>query len=480
MGAENIVIRNFTSTPITLKRIERFSPPSSGNNNGGENDNGAGGGGFQTLAKNFTRALSNITSPAITLPIANDAKPFANEDVDVRIEPFGKADTGHGAFTKSKDELSRLIIEADRGERYQIQIPLPSNGSGTFTPLVDNPRFQFTGVYVPTGAHLAVYSSSNLQKWMEPLKNETLLSSLSIPGTHNSPACYVAPPSVRCQAVSPREQLDNGVRFFDLRIQPQFPDDPSRDEILLVHSVFPIALSGVHTFRKLMNVVNEFLDRNPSETLIVSLKREGAVQSTDEQLSRKLRDHYITPESRWYTQPKVPTLGEARGKIVLIRRFNIEDPLKGENGGQGWGIDAGGWADNTPHATCPSGQVCIQDFYEVMETQNIPDKIKYVTEQIARAGETRYPFGIVTPEDSKNHPFFINFLSASNFWRIGTWPEKVAAKLNPAVVEYLCTKHSEKDGDWSTGILVTDWIGLDGDWDLARCTVGMNARLLLR
>ena len=476
MGAENIVIRNFTSTPITLKRIERFSPPPRDQDNGG---NGAGGA-FETMARNFTRALTNLNSTTTIAPIANDAKPFASEDVNIRVEPFGRMQTDRRAFDKSRDELTRLVIETDGGERQQIQIPLPTNDTGTFTPLVDHPHFRFTGVYVPGDPHLAVYSSSNLQKWMEPLKNETLLSSLSIPGTHNSPACYVAPPSVRCQAVSPREQLENGVRFFDLRIQPQFPEDLGREEILLVHGVFPIALSGFHTFKNLMTVVNEFLDRNPSETLIVSLKREGPGQATDEQLSRKLRDHYIKPDSRWYTEPKVPTLGETRGKIVLVRRFNLEDSLKGENAGRGWGIDASGWADNTPHAFCPSGHICVQDFYEVLETGNIPQKIQYVTEQISRSGETRYPFGIVTPEDSKRHPFYINFLSGSNFWKMGTWPEKIAAKLNPAVIEYLCKKHSEKDGDWSTGILVTDWVGLNGDWDLARCTVGMNAKLLLR
>ena len=470
MVAETFTIRNLSSKPITLKRIERFSPPEP-----------LQGGGFDSMAKNFTRALTslttNVTAPEPVTAIPHDAQPFAHEDVDIRIEPYGTAKTDRRAFVKSDKERARLVIEAD-GERHQIQVPVPTAEAATMKPLVDKPRFQFTGVYVPSASHLAVYSSTDLHAWMKPLKNEVLLSSLSIPGTHNSPAYYVAPPSVRCQAVSPREQLEHGVRFFDLRIQPQYPEDPSKDGLLLVHGVFPIALAGVKLFRDLMNDVNEFLDRHPTETLIISLKREGPGQHTDEQLSRILRDHYIKPDSRWYTEPKVPTLGETRGKIVLVRRFNLEDRLKNENGGRGWGIDGGGWADNTPHAVCPSGQLCIQDFYQVMETENIDKKITYVTEQIARAGETRYPFGAAGP--GNNHPFFINFLSGSNFWKVGTWPEKVAAKLNPATVDYLCRKHCEKDGDWSTGILVTDWVGLDGDWDLVRSVVGMNSRLLLR
>ena len=78
----------------------------------------------------------------------------------------------------------------------------------------------------------------------------------------------------------------------------------------------------------------------------------------------------------------------------------------------------------------------------------------------------------------------MNFLSASNFWKVGTWPEKIAAEVNPAVVEHLCHKHmvkqdgGVKEGDWSTGILVADWVGLDGDWDLVRAVVGMNGKLM--
>ena len=31
-------------------------------------------------------------------------------------------------------------------------------------------------------------------------------------------------------------------------------------------------------------------------------------------------------------------------------------------------------------------------------------------------------------------------------------------------------------GGCATGIVITDWVGACGDWDLVRCVVGMNAR----
>ncbi|KAI9038052.1 phosphatidylinositol-specific phospholipase C [Aspergillus affinis] len=473
MVADHLTVRNLTSTPITLKRIERFPA------HGKPRDD------FQSLAKNFTRLVANVTTNVTRTagPVASlddDSKPFEHKDVDIRVEPFKAVKTELRTFIDSDKERLRWVFEVE-GEKHQIQTPVPTKESATMKALCEKPKFKLTGVYVTPESHLAVYSSANLNAWMGELKDNTLVSSLSIPGTHNSPTCHVAPPSVRCQAVSPKEQLQNGVRFFDIRVQPQYPNDPAKDDLALVHSVFPISLTGNKYFRDLMREVDDFLKQNPSETLIISLKREGPGEHTDEQLGRILHDHYARSESNWYTEPKIPTLGEVRGKVVLLRRFNIAQNLKEAHGGRGWGIDASAWADNCANATCASGQVCIQDFYEVQETQNIGEKVKYVTEHCERAGKTCYPFGVLPgPQATSAHPFYINFLSASNFWKLGTWPEKIAAKLNPAAVDYLCRKHCEKDGDWSTGILVTDWVGLDGDWDLVRCIVGMNARLKLR
>ncbi|KAJ5168256.1 uncharacterized protein N7482_003850 [Penicillium canariense] len=471
MVAELLTIRNNTSTPIILKRIERFEAPKA---NRGDD--------IASLALNFTRVLTNTTR--INEPvraILPDTRPFDEQQgVDIRVEPFTTVKTERKAFIHSDKERMRLTFEVD-GERHSIQTPVPTAESATMRCESEHPKYRLTGVYVTPESHLAIFSSANLNAWMGELRDDTLLSALSIPGTHNSPTCHIAPPSVRCQAVSPREQLKNGVRFFDIRVQPQYPDDPAKDELVLVHSVFPISLTGNKYFRDLMKEVNDFLQQNPSETLIISLKREGPGNAKDEQLAHILSRHYALPDSRWWVRPKIPTLGESRGKVVLIRRFNLPDDLKQEHGGNGWGIDAAAWEDNTPNATCPSGQLCIQDFYEVQESTNIEKKIQFVKEQIDRASKCCYPFGVLPgPVEARQYPFYINFLSASNFWKTNTWPEKIAAKVNPATVDYICRRQSDDHGDCSTGILVTDWVGLDGDWDLVRCIVGMNAKLRLR
>jgi 1-phosphatidylinositol phosphodiesterase len=74
-------------------------------------------------------------------------------------------------------------------------------------------------------------------------------------------------------------------------------------------------------------------------------------------------------------------------------------------------------------------------------------------------------------------------LSASNFFNASCWPDRIAVKINPSMIEYLCMGHGapgKGPGDAATGIVVTDWVGHHGDWDLVRCIVGWNARLQLR
>ena len=483
MDLPPLTIRNLTSTSIELKIVERYEAPKGF-------ENGAG-------ISNITRSLSNLmrspttptspNSPTASQLTAN-AQSFASQDVTIHIDAFQTVKSDIKVTENSANEILRLTFE-NNGERYRLDIPNLAHESTTLTPLNPNPKFQYTAVHLPQESHLTLFSSANLYSWMSELKDETPLSALSIPGTHNSPTCHRALPSVRCQAVSPRKQLENGVRFFDIRLQVERPEDLNKDGLILVHSVFPISLTGTKYFRELVNEVFHFLDQNPSETVIMSLKREGTGNGTDAQLGRILRDHYAGDINHWFTAPRIPTLGEARRKIVLIRRFALEDGLKKEWDGAGWCINAETWADNTPNDTCPSGDVCVQDFYEVLETENIDKKIEFSKEHLERAAQcvcTLPGIDIQSTAPPPKQPFYINFLSASNFWKVGCWPEKIAAKLNPEIVSFLCKEHNEslgdgkKLGDGSTGIVVCDWVGNNGNWDLVRCIIGMNAKLEMR
>lgn len=471
MAAPPLVIRNLTSTPLELKVIERFNAAQPGV---------IGNGGIVNFTRTLGGLMGSLTSPSSS-QIAAKSESFVSEDVSIPIAAFETKTTDIQPEPKG---ILRLTFEAE-GQRYRVDTPTPSQRSTILTPLSSNPRCEFTAVHLPQSSHLALYSSAKLDSWMGKLKNETPLSALSIPGTHNSPTHHTALPSVRCQAVSVKEQLNNGVRFLDIRVQPESPDNLAKDGLILVHSAFPVSLTGNKYFRDIISTVFSFLDANPSETVIVSLKREGIGKATDQHLSKVLHQHYATDPNRWFTDNRIPTLGEARNKVVLIRRFAIDDSLRDENGGRGWAIDAESWPDNCADGICSSGEIRVQDFYEVAESENIEKKIIFSTEQLARAAGAVcvIPDDIdaATTETSKQ-PFFMNFLSASNFWRANCWPDRIAARVNPSIVDHLCRKHHEPagPGDGSCGIVVCDWVGSGGDWDLVRCIVGMNARLQMK
>ncbi|KAF4944336.1 hypothetical protein FGADI_12754 [Fusarium gaditjirri] len=468
----HLTIRNLTINPIELVQTERFEG--------------------QTVRTG--NVLSNVTSHISGFIKATDfssrqtqakGDPIYKEKASVKVEPFKTKDAGIRAADKNK-EVVRLTFKYE-DHKYQVDIPGPSNKSSVMKNL-DGGKHDLTVVYTPNGAFLAIFSSAQLHRWMHELHDDWPLTLLSIPGTHNSPTCYTALPSVRCQAVDVLEQLKNGVRFLDVRVSVS----PNDDQLALVHSVFPISLTGTKYFKDMLEDIYKFLDENSSETIIMSIKREGTGRGNDEQLGKYLKHSYVDKRrSRWWTEPKIPTLGGARGRIVIVRRFNLDSEMKKTCwDGRGWGIDAGAWPDNCEDGKVPGGIIRVQDFYEITESQNIEKKIEYCRRQLERAAEQTFALAGMDghKEDAALPPLFINFLTASNFFNTTCWPERIASKVNPSVIEYLCMCHGEdgrgpnklKVGSAGTGVVVTDWVGHKDDWDLIRCIVGMNARLQLK
>lgn len=486
----NLTIRNLAVTPLELREVERLVQPPPPED-AAPLLSGTG------VAKIAARLTGRHTAPAPPAPTQqpHDAVSTKQTVTGVVLAPFSENGTSIVAPDPAQHEQLRLTFaEPGTDRQYVVEIPGASPPQSVVMRPVGSPDSdanEFTVIYLPRASYLAIFSSAHLHAWMAQLPSSLPLSALSIPGTHNSPTHYVALPSVRCQAVNMRTQLDNGVRFLDIRVScmDESLDD---DDLALVHSAFPISLSGNKWFHDLLASVYDFLDANPSETVIMSVKREGTGRGSDQLLSKYLARRYFAGDfaRRWYTEPRVPTLGEARGKVVLVRRFHLDDSLKGEHDGRGLGIDGSVWPDNCADGTCGSGMIRIQDFYEVGQSEDIDKKIDLARAELERAAQQACPspssgeVGVT----SGALPFFINFLSASSFFNSSCWPDRIAAKINPHIIEYLCTGHGAPGkgpgqlsiGDAGTGIVVMDWVGNNGDWDIVRCVVGWNARLQLK
>lgn len=205
--------------------------------------------------------------------------------------------------------------------------------------------------------------------WMKYVDDNKFLDELSIPGTHDSGTCSVdndtEPQSsqVKCQQDYIPTQLLEGIRYFDIRLGKG--DDPGID-----HGIFYL-LKKDGNYLHLSDVIGyfkTFLNENPSEALIMLASR-GNDEATDESITTAFAKVMADNPNLFYTSSHVPTLGEVRGKIVLLRRFG----LAGNSvSGYTWGLDLTQWDDKIK---AHSGQsMClVQDargFEAIGETGN--------------------------------------------------------------------------------------------------------------
>ena len=59
-----------------------------------------------------------------------------------------------------------------------------------------------------------------MNKWMNYISNEELLSEINLPGTHDSCTCCVQFAFIsKCQSMSITEQFNCGIRLLDVRVE---------------------------------------------------------------------------------------------------------------------------------------------------------------------------------------------------------------------------------------------------------------------
>ncbi|ORY09094.1 PLC-like phosphodiesterase [Clohesyomyces aquaticus] len=489
--APPLIIRNLTSSPISLNSIEKFEDPHS----------------QQSKATAFPFASKNTTSLAPAAPkLGEHAQSFNHQDLNITLAPFqsytlksnAQASDAEGSSLNPANTTLRLSIESSGGERYRIDTnpTYTQKASNAFTPLNPNPSTSYAALYHPAKPtpHLTIHANHlhDLSKWMAAIPPRLPLSALSIPGTHNSHTHYRALPSVRCQVVSVKTQLENGIRFLDIRVQPAHATDTNKKDLYLVHGAFPVSLTGTKYLDPVLKTCYEFLEHNPSEAILISLKKEGTGNSTDEHLSQILEEHYIAPnKDKWHTGPDIPYLGDVRGKLVLVRRYALHETLQAAPDNHAYGLDGIEWPYNCTNAT--HGPFRVQDFCEVSHPSTITEKLQYSNEHLVRAAEcTAFIPGVNTDETNPvpAGPLYLNFLSGSNFWKMGCWPDRIAKVVNRGMEEWICIGHhlehpvsSPEDpskDDGSTGVVVMDCVGEGGDWDLVKMIIGMNMGVLMK
>lgn len=181
---------------------------------------------------------------------------------------------------------------------------------------------------------------ADVKRWMSALPDETPLTKINIPGTHNSASRFVSASWItKCQHTDISRQLSMGVRLLDIRMELK------NDTFVAVHAIIDcrkkrFLLSEKITFTDVMNACLAFLQENPRETILVSVKEDDG--HNGDVFYEKFHTQYIAPhKDRWFLENRFPTLGECRGKLVLLRRCGLGNMQTNE----GQGLDFSHWPD---------------------------------------------------------------------------------------------------------------------------------------
>jgi 1-phosphatidylinositol phosphodiesterase len=188
-----------------------------------------------------------------------------------------------------------------------------------------------------------------MNSWMTSLPDNSSIAALSIPGTHDSGA-RTEPVSgtAKCQDLTIAAQLEAGVRFLDIRCRH-------------IGNAFAIHHGSIYqnlNFNDVLLACTGFLTSHPGETIVMSVKEEYDATDNTRTFEQTFDSYVQQYFSFWSLGATIPTLGQVRGKIVLLRRFGATATPKG--------IDATAWADNTTFTINNSNaSLKIQDQYVV-------------------------------------------------------------------------------------------------------------------
>lgn len=217
--------------------------------------------------------------------------------------------------------------------------------------------------------------------WMSHVDDDKYLDELSIPGTHDSGTCSVdndtEPQSsqVKCQQDYIPTQLLEGIRYFDIRLgKGNDPGICHGDFYLFKKDGYYLHLSDVIGYFK------TFLSENPREALIMLASR-GNDEATDDSVTTAFAKVMADNPDLFYTSSRVPTLGEVRGKIVLLRRFRLDgDSVSGHT----WGLDLTEWDDKIKVHSDSATMCLVQDARGFEAAGETGDKEPYCTKVYAQ------------------------------------------------------------------------------------------------
>ncbi len=279
-------------------------------------------------------------------------------------------------------------------------------------------------------------TDTKLNNWMQDIEDNRLVCKMSIPGTHDTGA-YTGNAWVKTQDKNIEQQLNSGIRFFDIRLVHQ------NGVLKLCHGshIFDATFVG-----DVLKTTVEFLKEHPSETVIMTIKRDhdldndGATKYRGALQKALEGDRTLTPYMVKSFRSDF-TLGDLRGKMLIISR-------------DGWIMTPSGniprWPDNASFTSSiestngSSTAIHVEDHYK----SSSRDKVNYVAQNVRKAQAAF---------SSSQNDWFITFTSSTGGWGIGI-PANTTNQIDRDVNNILRGNENFR----TSGILVFNFAGW---WD---------------
>ncbi|MDE7377333.1 MAG: phosphatidylinositol-specific phospholipase C domain-containing protein [Paraprevotella sp.] len=307
----------------------------------------------------------------------------------------------------------------------------------------------------------AASKATRVNNWMATIPGNTKFNLLSIPGAHDAATSTVtgllAGPS-KTQSKAIAELLEAGVRALDIRPGYKGSKEFTSETLLIYHGSTNTNVKFVDA----MDAVKDFLIKNPTETVLISLLKESNGSGTDQSASwcDVVRGYLESiPEYVLQQVTAEMTISECRGKMVVVSRtpYGPNSTFAPVYGAliRDWG-DANISQPNLYYNGYPNTVIAptyVQDSYNEKPSDNKKGLVKETLDKSVADLSTRWYYNCLN----------VAFSGVSN-------PSAYANTMNP-YVESLLGSYSGR-----IGVMLYDFCG-DGSYGgdkLNKAIIGQN------
>ena len=289
--------------------------------------------------------------------------------------------------------------------------------------------------------------------WMTAIDDDTKIALLTIPGTHDA-ATSTCSAMGKCQTLTIPQQLECGVRAFDLR--------PTMDNNTTLGNIYHTILDTGVSMADAMTYFDNFLKAHPGEGIIVLMRYEIERQvfvRIEEDYYKSAMKNFLWDnkiyQSRMAAFNKSMTMKDLRGRILIISRNDLSPVSTFETAYTQWSHSNSVGEALYIYGTGGLGRIYVQDMYSTAQNGNSSeaDFLAKKKELVCKLMDITVPF-----REGDQNNWVINYCSgyAGSALASDSYA-KNAASTNPAALEHI----REHTGKGFTGIVMMDYAGTD-------------------